>query len=96
MRVRAFPREVRRAVGYQLERVQYGHEPNDWKPMQGIGIGVRELRVRDRTGAFRVIYLANLAEAVYVLNAFQKKTQRIPRREIELAAERLHELKRRR
>lgn len=95
-RVRAFPREARRAAGYQLERVQFGHEPNDWKPMQAIGAGVREIRVRDRSGAFRVIYLANLAEAVYVLNAFQKKTQRTPRREIELAAERLHELKRRR
>lgn len=50
---------------------------------------MREIRIRDRNRAFRMIYLANLAEAVYVLNAFQKKTQRTPRREIALAAERL-------
>jgi len=95
-RVREFPREARRAVGYQLDRVQRGLEPDDWKPMPTVGIGVREIRVRDRAGAFRVIYLAMLAEAVYVLNAFQKKSQQTPRLEIQLAADRLRELKRRR
>jgi phage-related protein len=63
--------------------------------MQSIGAGVREIRVRERTGAFRVIYLATLTDAVYVLNAFQKKTQRTPQREIDLAVERLRALKRR-
>src|SRR5215470_17400842 len=94
-RVRAFPREVRRAVGYQLDRVQRGLEPDDWKPMPAVGAGVREIRVRDRAGAFRVIYLATMAEAVYVLNAFQKKSRRTPRLEIQLAAGRLRDLKRR-
>jgi len=95
-RVRDFPREVRRAVGYQLDRVQRGLEPDDWKPMPAVGMGVHEIRVRDRTGAFRVIYLATMAEAVYVLNAFQKKSRQTPRREIQVAAGRLGELKRRR
>jgi phage-related protein len=95
-RVRAFPREARRAAGYQLDRVQRGLDPDDWKPMSAVGPGVREIRVRDRTGAFRVIYLATMAEAVYVLNAFQKKSRQTPHLEIELAAGRLRELKRRR
>ena len=95
LRVREFPAEVRRAAGYQLDRVQRGLDPDDWKPMQTIGTGVREIRLRERAGAFRVIYVATLPEAVYVLNAFQKKSQRTPQHHIELAADRLRELKRR-
>jgi phage-related protein len=47
-RLRDFPASVRRAAGYQLDRVQRGLEPDDWKPMPTIGAGVRELRIRDR------------------------------------------------
>ena len=61
--------------------------------MQAIGPGVRELRIRDRAGAFRVIYPATLADRVVVLHAFQKKTQRTAKRDIELAAKRLAELR---
>ena len=92
-RVREFPKGARRAAGYQLDRVQRGLQPDDWKPMQAIGPGVRELRIRDRAGAFRVIYLATLADRVVVLHAFQKKTQRTAKRDIELAAKRLAELR---
>jgi phage-related protein len=92
-RVREFPKGARRAAGYQLDRVQRGLEPDDWKSMQAIGPGVRELRIRDRAGAFRVIYLATLADRVVVLHAFQKKTQRTAKRDIELAAKRLAELR---
>ena len=92
-RVREFPKGARRAAGYQLDRVQRGLEPDDWKSMQAIGPGVRELRIRDRAGAFRVIYLATLADRVVVLHAFQKKTQRTAKRDIELAANRLAELR---
>ena len=53
--LRDFPATVRREVGYQLERVQRGLNPDDWKSMTSIGRGVREIRVRDETGAFRVI-----------------------------------------
>lgn len=94
-RLREFPREARRAAGYQLDRVQRGMDPDDWKPMQSVGPGVREIRVRGRASGFRIIYLATLAEAVYVLNAFQKKSRQTPRLEIQLAAARLRELKRR-
>lgn len=61
--------------------------------MQAIGPGVRELRLRDRGGAFRVIYLATLPDLVVVLHAFQKKTQRTAKLDLDLAAKRLRELR---
>ncbi|MGO9769481.1 MAG: type II toxin-antitoxin system RelE/ParE family toxin [Roseiarcus sp.] len=91
--LREFPKNARRAAGYQLDRVQRGLEPDDWKPMKAIGTGVRELRIRDRSGAFRVIYLATLPDRVVVLHAFQKKTQRTAKRDIDLAARRFRELR---
>lgn len=62
--------------------------------MPSIGPGVREIRVKDVTGAFRIIYVTNIGSYVYVLHAFQKKTQATPKRDIELARSRLRELKR--
>lgn len=90
--MRDFPVSARRAAGYQLDRVQRGLEPDDWKPMKAVGPSVRELRIRDRVGAFRVIYLATLPDRVVVLHAFQKKAQRTVKHDIELAAKRLREL----
>jgi phage-related protein len=92
--LRVFPDRSRHDAGFQLERVQRGLDPDDWKPMQTIGPGVREIRVRDASGAFRVIYLAAFAEAVYVLHAFAKKTQRAAQRDLALAQSRLKQLKR--
>ena len=66
-----------------------GRDPDDWKPMPSIGAGVREIRIRDEASAFRVVYVATLPEAVYVLHAFQKKTQKTEKRDIELATARL-------
>ena len=86
-RLRGFPEEVQDEAGYQLERVQAGREPSDWKPLPVIGPGVKELRVRIG-GAFRVCYVASFPEAVYVLHVFQKKSQRTPRPDIELARRR--------
>jgi phage-related protein len=94
-RIRAFPESARRDAGYQLERVQRGLEPDDWKPMKTVGEGAREIRVRDPSGAYRIIYIATFRDAVYVLHAFIKKAQRTPRLELELAASRLKELRRR-
>jgi len=93
-RLRDFPVSSRRAAGYQLDRVQRGLEPDDWKPMTPVGAGVRELRIRDRAGAFRVIYLATLPDRVVVLHAFQKKTQRTAKSDLELAAKRFRDLRR--
>ena len=83
--IRSFPDGARREAGFQIDRVQRGLDPDDWKPMKTVGPGVREIRVRDATGAFRVIYIATLADAVYVLHAFQKKSQQTAKMDIELA-----------
>ena len=91
-RVREFPEDARQDTGYQLDRVQRGMQPDDFKPMPSIGKGVEEIRVRDETGAYRVVFTARLAEAVYVLHAFQKKTQATSKRDIDLAALRFKEL----
>ncbi len=72
--------------------MQRGLEPDDWKPMTNIGPGVRELRVRDETGAFRVVYIATLPDAVYVLHAFQKKTRQTAKPDLEIAALRLRQI----
>src|SRR5262245_16904590 len=53
--LRAFPDEARRDAGFNLDFVQRGMDPLDWKPMQAVGRGVKEIRVRDAAGAFRVI-----------------------------------------
>jgi phage-related protein len=70
-----FPAEARRQAGFQLGKVQAGLEPEDWKPFDEVGAGTREIRIREASGAFRVMYVAKFEEAVYVLHCFQKKTQ---------------------
>jgi phage-related protein len=90
--LRIFPATARREAGFQLDRVQRGLEPGDWKPMATVGQGVREIRIRDEDGAFRVIYMAKFAEAVFVLHCFQKKSQRTAREDIVLATQRYKEL----
>jgi phage-related protein len=94
--VRSFPDDARRDAGFQLRRVQQGHQPDDFKPMPAVALGVEELRVWCDEGTFRVMYLARLPEAVFVLHAFQKKTQATPQADIELAAKRYRELMRNR
>ncbi len=71
----SFPKEARRQAGFQLGKVQAGLDPEDWKPFADVGAGTREIRIRDETGIFRVMYVAKFEEAVYVLHCFQKKTQ---------------------
>ncbi len=88
----AFPREVKQAAGFQLFRVQAGLLPADWKPMLSVGLGVNEIRVREDRGAFRVIYVARFAEAVYVLHAFQKTAQKTPKQDIDLTRRRFRDL----
>jgi phage-related protein len=90
--LRAFSESARREAGYQLDRVQHGHAPADWKPMTAIGNGAQEIRVRNEAGAFRVIYVAKFADAVYVLHCFQKKTQKTSRLDLEIAAKRYADL----
>ncbi len=92
--MRDFSEDARQDAGYQLDRVQKGMQPDDFRPMPSIGKGVEEIRVWDDSGTFRVIYTARFAEAVYVLHAFQKKTQTTAKRDIETARERYAQLMR--
>lgn len=88
-RVREFPEQARRQAGLQLQRVRRGLDPFDWKSMRTVGPGVREIRVRDAAGAFRVLYVTTFGDAVYVLHAFQKKSQATGKRDLDLAILRL-------
>jgi phage-related protein len=90
--LRAFPEAARREAGYQLDQVQHGREPDDWKPMTTVGRGVQEIRIRDSSGAFRVLYVAKFDDAVYVLHCFQKKTQKTGKADLNLAAQRYRDL----
>jgi phage-related protein len=93
-RLREIPEDARHDAGYQLDKVQRGEQPDNFKPMPSIGKGVEEIRMCDDTGTYRVVYTARLADAVYVLHAFQKKTQVTAKRDIELAKKRFTELMR--
>ncbi|NWA01198.1 type II toxin-antitoxin system RelE/ParE family toxin [Pseudomonas gingeri] len=90
--LRAFPEDARREAGHQLDQVQQGREPDDWKAMASIGAGVREIRIREASGAFQVIYVAKFEDAIFVLHCFQKKTQKTSRSDIVLATQRLKDL----
>ena len=90
--LRSFPLSARREAGHQIDQVQNGQEPDDWKPIATVGQGVREIRIRDADGAFRVMYVAKFADAVYVLHCFQKKTQKTSRTDLDLATKRYRDL----
>lgn len=90
--LREFPGDARQDAGYQLDKVQRGGQPDDFKPMPSIGKGVEEIRIWDDGGTYRVIYTARMADAVVVLHAFQKKTQATSKRDIDLAKERYAQL----
>jgi len=89
--LRNFPTEARRDAGFQLHFVQVGQTPFDWKPLNVVGAGVMEIRIR-REGEWRIVYLARFEDSVYVLHAFQKKTQRTSRTDIDLARARYKEI----
>ena len=93
--LRAFPEQARRSAGHEIHLVQMGLEPSDWKPMSSIGPGVMELRIHSQL-EYRVFYVAKFAEAVFVIHAFQKKTRKTAKRDIDVAKHRLAELSRRR
>ena len=92
--LRAFPAVARREAGHQIDQLQRGRDPDDWRPMNTVGPGVREIRIRDAAGAFRVIDIATFCDAVYVLHCFHKKTQKTSKVDIDLAAKRYRDLAR--
>lgn len=90
--LRDFPEDARQDAGYQLDKVQRGKQPDDFKPTPSIGKGVEEIRVWDDAGTYRMIYTARMADVVVVLHAFQKKTQATSKRDLEIARERFAQL----
>ncbi|MEX2180718.1 MAG: type II toxin-antitoxin system RelE/ParE family toxin [Gemmatimonadaceae bacterium] len=91
--IQSLPPEAQRQLGFDLRLVQLGHVPRDWKPMPSIGPGVAEIRVR-AGGAFRLVYVAKFAEAVYVLHVFQKKSQKTSPLDLALARARFAAVRR--
>jgi len=89
----AFPTPVKKEAGHQLMAVQFGGEPDDWKSMPSIGQGVREIRLRDEDGQYRVVYVAKFQDVVYVLHAFHKKSQRTAKMDIDLARKRYNQIR---
>lgn len=87
----AFPAEARRAAGFELWQVQRGLMPSDFKPMQSVGPGAYEVRIHV-LGEWRVIYVAKFRDSIYVLHAFQKKTQQTRKEDIELARKRYQQI----
>jgi|SRR5579862_2840955 len=83
-----FPRDARKEAGFELGKVQAGLEPTDWKPFDDVGAGTREIRIRDTSGGYRVMYVAKFEEAIYVLHCFPKKTQVTSKQDKAIAAAR--------
>jgi len=89
--LRDFPAEARRQAGFELYAVQRGLEPSDWKPMNIVGKGAREIRIHV-LGEWRVLFVAKFADAVYVLHSFQKKSQKTRREDIDIARQRYQQI----
>src|SRR5688572_16991650 len=83
--LRELSEDARETAGYQIFKVQQRKEPDDWKPMPSVGAGVNEIRVWDESGTYRVLYVAKFEDAVYVLHVFEKRSQKTPKGEIQLA-----------
>ena len=87
--LKQFPEDARREAGYQLDKVQRGFDPADWKPMKTVGAGVSEIRIKDDQGIYRVIYITKYANTVFVLHAFKKKSQKTAKKDLDIARKRL-------
>ncbi|MHB1947413.1 MAG: type II toxin-antitoxin system RelE/ParE family toxin [Gammaproteobacteria bacterium] len=89
--IKGYPDNVKREIGYNLDMIQRGLDPFDWKPMSSVGTGVKEIRIHEEN-EYRVLYVAKFEDAVYVIHSFIKKTQQTPQKDIELAKQRYKEL----
>lgn len=90
-----FPEGARKEAGHQLGNVQAGLEPDDWKPFDEAGAGIKEIRIWDKTGTYRVMYVAKFEEAIYVLHCFQKKTQTTAKKDKDIVVTRYRAIKQR-
>jgi phage-related protein len=90
-RIREFPLEVQKRVGDALQLVQFGGMPLEAKPFKGVGSGVYEIVQRFDTDTYRAVYAVQIADEIYVLHAFQKKSKsgiKTPKQDVELIKQR--------
>ncbi len=92
--IKSFPDAVIDIIGHELNEIQEGRTPGNWKPINTVGLGVREMRISLDGNAYRTLYIAKFDESIYVLHAFQKKSRKTPVKEIEIARRRLQKLTR--
>ena len=92
--LREFPKDARQDTGFQLEQVQLGRDPDHWKPMHTVGAGCREIRISTGDGIFRVFYVTQFGDEIYVLHCFTKKTQKTSKKDIDTGERRYREAKR--
>jgi len=90
--LRDFPKSVQDDTWFQLRQVQSGRAPTNWRSMAVVGPGVVEIKLKDRGNEYRVMYVATFAEAVYVIHAFTKKTEKTSKRDITLAKTRYKQI----
>ena len=86
-----FPEEVRRKAGFELRAIQRSQKPSDFKPIPVVGKGVEEIRIRTED-AYRIFYVARFEESVYVLHAFEKKTQKTSKQDIQIGQQRYKQM----
>jgi phage-related protein len=92
----AFPEDAKVQLAQELTTVAEGRKPDSGKPLHGLGSGIWELALRSRGGAYRVVYALQLADTIWVIHAFQKKSKSgaaTPKNEIDLVRERLKRIK---
>lgn len=89
--VKSYSKNVKQEIDYNLDKLQRGLNPNDWKPMLTIGQGVKEIRIH-QDNEYRVLYLAKFEEAIYVLHVFIKKSEKTLQKEIGLTRKRYNEI----
>ncbi|WP_145750269.1 type II toxin-antitoxin system RelE/ParE family toxin [Nitrospirillum amazonense] len=90
--LRSFPLAAKREAGHQIDSLQHGRLPDDWKPMKTVGPGVQEIRINDPAGIFRVLYVTKFEDAIYVLHCFQKKSQKTDPADVAIARDRYNTL----
>lgn len=90
--LRKFPDDAKRDMGFQLEQIQFGDDPDNWKPMPSVGAGVREIRVKAVDGIYRTLYVTKFAEKIYVLHCFVKKSEKTSKPDIDLGRQRFKEV----
>lgn len=92
--IKEFPEEVRRELGKAIFDLQKGEKLSMplSRSMSSVSSGVEELRVKDRSGAYRAFYYSRLADKVIVFHAFSKKTEKTSKHDLDLGKKRLKEV----